>query len=64
MMVKCAQCNGSKKIVDRSTSEWNRRWDYYDNQGQYDMDTCSRKADEEVGVYINCPSCNKELDNN
>lgn len=52
----CLKCNGTGKIYNL---EWDRLWEYYDNMGQFDMDTCCQKADEEADKYIDCTECSK-----
>lgn len=50
----CLQCSDSKKVLN---PRWEEYWDYYDRQGQFDMNTCCALADEKAAKYIDCPAC-------
>ena len=52
--MNCPECNAKREL----NPEWERIWDYYDDQGQFDMNTCTRKANAEAKKYI-CTSCKK-----
>jgi hypothetical protein len=50
----CLTCNDSNTVLN---PKWEEIWEYYDNQGQFDMNTCCAKADAQAKKYIECPDC-------
>ncbi|MFC7785671.1 hypothetical protein ACFQWC_14345 [Rossellomorea sp. GCM10028870] len=60
-MRRCVECDGTKKLVDRTTDAWSEAFDYHDKNSP-DHLTTRKRADADVeregnAKYVDCPYC-------